>query len=105
MTRRITALHIVRGGQPLTAIQSGLPGQCDWLTNAELLDIARQIHERAIDAQRMANERPLLIGGNWHRGTCATRHDMTPNFLEYPTFDESASFDPIGIDSEGGGHD
>lgn len=80
----ITALHIVRDGQPLTAIQSGLPNQNDWLTTAELLSIARQIHERAIDGQRIAAEPP--------------RHPATPGYLEYPSFDESASFeaDPQG---------
>lgn len=78
--RTITALHIVRDGQPLTAIQSGLPNQNDWLTTAELLSIARQIHERAIDGQRNAAEHP--------------RHPATPNYLEYPTFEESADMDP-----------
>lgn len=78
--RTITALHIVRDGQPLTAIQSGLPNQNDWLTTAELLSIARQIHERAIDGQRIAAEPP--------------RHPATPSFFEYPTFDESADMDP-----------
>ena len=81
--RTITALHIVRDGQPLTAIQSGLPNQNEWLTTAELLSIARQIHERAIDGQRKAAEHP--------------RHAATPNYLEFPTFDESKAFEPVSL--------
>lgn len=81
MTRAVTALHIVRDGQPLTAIQSGLPNQNDWLTTAELLSIARQIHERAIDGQRNAAEHP--------------RHVATPNYLEFPTFEESCDAHPL----------
>lgn len=103
--RAITALHIVRDGKPMSYLH-GLPASHELMSNEDILDMARQLRECAIDAQRMANERPLLFGGNWHRGTGITsRHDMTPNYHEFPTFDESASFDPIGIDSEGGGHD
>lgn len=73
----------------------GIDGQ--WMTNAQLLDLARQIHRRAIDCQRLEAE-----------AAHPPRHPATPGYLEYPdapTFDESASFDPAGIDSEGGGHD
>ncbi|MEZ2746344.1 hypothetical protein ACBQ16_14200 [Halopseudomonas bauzanensis] len=52
-----------------------------WMTNAQLLDLARQIHRRAIDGRRLEAESPL-------------RHPATPNYLEYPTFDESADMDP-----------
>lgn len=29
--------------------------------------------------------------------TTAPRHPATPNYLEYPTFDESCDFEPVGV--------
>lgn len=103
--RTIKALHKPQGDQVVTAL-GNLPGPDDYMSHDDLVALARQIQQASIDNQRMANERPLLVGGNWHRGTGITsRHDMTPNHHEFPTFEESASFDPVGIDSEGGSHD
>lgn len=73
----------------------GIDGE--WMTNAQLVAMAQQIHQRAIDAQRLEAE-----------AAHPPRHPATPGYLEYPdapTFDESASFEPVGIDSEGGAHD
>lgn len=77
--RTITALHTLQDGQAVTNL-GNLPGPDDYLTKAELLDMARQIHQHAIDAQRIT-ETPV-------------RHPATPSFFEYPTFDESADMDP-----------
>lgn len=97
MTRQITALHTLQNGETATAL-GNLPGPDDWLTASEMLGMARQIHQHAIDAQRIT-ETPTPT---------PTRHPATPGYLEYPdppTFDESASFDPVGIDSEELTHD
>ena len=59
----------------------GIDGQ--WMTNAQLLDLARQIHRRAIDGRRLEAE-----------ARHPPRHPMTPGYLEYPTFEESCDMDP-----------
>ena len=62
----------------------GIDGQ--WMTNAELVVMARQIHQRAIDNQRMESE-----------AAHPPRHSATPNYFEYPeppTFDESCDMHP-----------
>lgn len=104
MTLSITALHKPQGDQVVTAL-GNLPGPDDYMSHDDLVALARQIQQASIDNQRLAHA-PLLFGGNWHRGTgIVSRHDMTPNYLEYPTLEESCDFEPIGIDSEGGSHD
>lgn len=86
----------------------GIDGQ--WMTNSQLLDMARQIHRQAIDGQRLEAET-----NTQH----PPRHPATPGYFEYPdppAFDESTDFNPvpgiptgsalpIGIDSEGGSCD
>lgn len=79
MTRTITALHTLQDGQAVTNL-GNLPGPDDYLTKTELLDMARQIHQHAIDAQRIT-ETPV-------------RHEMTPGYFEYPTFEESCDMGP-----------
>lgn len=62
----------------------GIDGQ--WMTNADLVVLARQIHQRAIDGQRLEAE-----------AAHPPRHPATPSYLEYPdppTFDESCDMDP-----------
>lgn len=71
---------------------NGIDGR--WMTNADLRELARQIHQRAIDGQRLEAE-----------AAHPPRHPATPGYFEYPTFDESCNFEPAGIDSEGGSHD
>src|SRR5690606_41846326 len=63
----------------------GIDGQ--WMTNADLRELARQLNQRAIDGQRLEAE-----------AAHPPRHPATPSFFEYPSFDESASFeaDPQG---------
>ena len=90
MTLSITALHKPQGDQVVTAL-GNLPGPDDYMSHADLVALARQIQQASIDNQRMAYA-PL-------------RHPATPNFLEYPTFEESCDFEPAGIGSEGGSHD
>lgn len=76
MTRTITALHSLQDDQVVTNL-GNLPGPDEYLTKAELLNMARQIHQHAIDAQRIS-ETPV-------------RHAMTPGYLEYA--DEGAPHD------------
>lgn len=62
----------------------GIDGE--WMTNADLVALARQIHQRSIDNQRLEAE-----------AAYPPRHPMTPGYLEYPdppTFDESCDMDP-----------
>ena len=59
----------------------GIDGQ--WMTNADLRELARQLNQRAIDGQRMEAE-----------AAHPPRHPATPSFFEYPTFDESTDMDP-----------
>jgi len=88
--RAITALHTLQDGQAVTNL-GGLPGPDDYMSHDDLVALARQIQQASIDNQRLAYA-PL-------------RHPATPNYLEYPTFEESCDFEPVGIDSEGGSHD
>lgn len=69
MTRTITALHTLQDGKVVTSL-GNLPGPDEQLAQAEMLTMARQIHQHAIDAQRIT-ETP-------------TRHPATPNFHECP---------------------
>ncbi|WGK60557.1 hypothetical protein QAO71_10675 [Halopseudomonas sp. SMJS2] len=67
----------------LTQLQ-GIDGQ--WMTNADLVVLARQIHQRAIDGQRLEAE-----------AAHPPRHELTPSYLEYPdppAFDESCDMHP-----------
>lgn len=59
----------------------GIDGQ--WMTNADLRELARQLNQRAIDGQRLEAE-----------AAHPSRHPATPSFFEYPTFDESTDMDP-----------
>ncbi len=68
MTRTITALHTLQDGQAVTNL-GNLPGPDEWLTKADLLGMARQIQQHAIDAQRI--------------GETPVRHPATPNFHEF----------------------
>lgn len=90
MTRTITALHKPQGDQVVTAL-GGLPGPDDYMSHDDLVALARQIQQASIDNQRLAYA-PL-------------RHPATPNYLEYPSFEESCDFEPVGIGIEGGSHD
>lgn len=65
----------------------GIDGQ--WMTNADLRELARQLNQRAIDGQRMEAE-----------AAHPPRHPATPNYLEFPeppTFDESCDFEPVSM--------
>lgn len=75
----ITALHKLQGDQVVTAL-GNLPGPDDYMSHDDLVALARQIQQASIDNQRLAYA-PL-------------RHPATPNYLEYPSFDESADMDP-----------
>lgn len=71
----------------------GIDGQ--WMTNADLRELARQINQRAIDCQRLEAE-----------AAHPPRHPATPAYLEYqdpPTFDESCDMDPSML--KGQSHD
>lgn len=59
----------------------GIDGE--WMTNAQLLALTRQIQRQAIDNQRLEAE-----------AQHPPRHPATPGYFEYPTFDESADMDP-----------
>lgn len=68
----------------------GIDGQ--WMTNADLVVLARQIHQRAIDGQRLEAE-----------AAHPPRHPATPAYLEYPdrpTFDESCDMEPSSLRSK-----
>lgn len=80
--RTITALHTLQDGKAVTSM-GNLPGPDEWVTASEMLTMARQIHQHAIDAQRITETPP--------------RHPATPAFLEYPdppTFEESCDMHP-----------
>lgn len=62
----------------------GIDGK--WMTGADLLDLARRIHQLQIDGQRLANE--------------PARHPATPSYLEYqdpPAYDEACNLDPSSM--------
>jgi len=60
----------------------GIDGQ--WMTNAGLRELARQINQRAIDNQRQEAEAAVPL-----------RHPASPDHMEHPTFEESCDFDPV----------
>lgn len=59
----------------------GIDGQ--WMTNADLRELARQLNQRAIDGQRMEAE-----------AAHPPRHPATPG-VDRPTFDESCNFEVV----------
>lgn len=86
MTTQLTA-RPNRPGQP-----SELHVQIDqWMTQEAFKVLAGRINQRFNDLRHERSE-PF-------------RHESTPGYFEYPTFEESANFDPVGIDSEGGSCD
>lgn len=66
--RTIIALHTLQDGQAVTSL-GNLPGPDEKLPTSEMLAMARQIHQHAIDAQRI--------------GQTPARHPATPNFHEF----------------------
>ena len=72
---KISTMH-TEGG-PMIGV-----GNC-WMNTTAAQKLAGDIYRAVIDAHRTEGE--------------AYRHEMTPNYLEYPdrpTFDESADMDP-----------
>ncbi|TKA90364.1 hypothetical protein [Halopseudomonas bauzanensis] len=53
----------------------GIDGQ--WMTNADLVVLARQIHQQSIDNQRLEAE-----------AAHPPRHEFTPGYFEYPKSDD-----------------
>ncbi|SDS24484.1 hypothetical protein SAMN05216198_1524 [Halopseudomonas litoralis] len=60
---------------------SGIDGE--WMTNTELVRLARDAYRQAIDNQRLEAEVQY-----------PPRHPATPSYLEYPAFDESCDMEP-----------
>lgn len=77
----------------MNALPQALDRLTDQMSSDDIFQLAYAVRQRAIDKRRAEQE------------GAPPRHPATPNYLEYPTFDESCGFDPIGIDSEGGSHD
>ena len=86
-------------GRPLSIVHN-LPGLDAEFPPDRLESLGRQLIYAAHDARSGAQGEH-----QYPEGATATRHDMTPNYLEYPTLEESCDFEPVGIDSEGGSHD
>lgn len=85
--------HTVDGhGRPLSIVHN-LPGLDAEFPPDRLESLGRQLIYAAHDARSGAQGEH-----QYPEGAAATsRHDMTPNYLEYPSFDESKDFDPVSL--------
>lgn len=77
---KVSTMH-TEGG-PMIGVGS------NWMNTTAAQKLAGDIYRAVIDAHRTEGE--------------AYRHEMTPSYLEYPTFDESKDFDPVSL---GDSHD
>lgn len=67
--------------------------KCDW------------VDEVPCQARQTSDQMTCSCGNVWDMNdpeppTCRTvapRHPATPNYLEYPTFEESCDFEPVGV--------